>query len=79
MHLDVDALPGSYQGQVVFEHFQFLLSVNSSCMEGPPVTIDWAHDPSTQFFFDVNTFERMRGDRRVLRELLLPKDVRERT
>lgn len=47
-------------------------------MEGPPITIDWAHDPKTQFVLDINTFERMRGDRRDSGQLILPKAVREK-
>lgn len=51
---------------------------NPSCLEGPPISIDWAHDPSTQFILDVNTFERMRGIRRRSDELVLSRSAREK-
>jgi hypothetical protein len=47
-------------------------------MEGPPLSIDWSYDPRTQFVLDINTFERLRGERRQSLDLLLPKHVRER-
>jgi hypothetical protein len=51
---------------------------NPSCTDGPPVTIDWAFDPDTQFVLDVNTFEDMRGARRVNKQMLMPRSVREK-
>lgn len=51
---------------------------NPSCIEGPPVTIDWAHDPNTQFVLDINTFERMRGRRRAMNQLIISKISREK-
>lgn len=58
--------------------YPVVLGDNPSVLEGPPITIDWGHDPSTEFVLDVNTFERMRGNRRTSAELVLPKNVRER-
>lgn len=51
---------------------------NPSCTDGPPVTLDWAFDPTTQFVLDLNTFEEMRGPRRVHKEMLMPRSVREK-
>jgi hypothetical protein len=51
---------------------------NPSCADGPPVTIDWAFDPTTQFVLDVTTFENMRGVRRINKELVMPRSVREK-
>merc|ERR1712137_1376688 len=47
-------------------------------MDGPPVTIDWGFDPTTQFTLDISTFERMRGRRRSANQLVMPREVRER-
>lgn len=58
--------------------YPVVLGDNPSVLEGPPITIDWAHDPSTEFVLDINTFERMRGNRRTSAELVLPRHVRER-
>ena len=51
---------------------------NPSCSDGPPVTIDWAFDPKTQFVLDVDTFESMRGARRINKQLLIPRSAREK-
>ncbi|KAI2497489.1 hypothetical protein MHU86_16991 [Fragilaria crotonensis] len=58
--------------------YPMILGDNPSCLEGPPISIDWAHDPSTQFILDVNTFERMRGIRRRSDELVLSRSAREK-
>ena len=58
--------------------FPMILGDNPSCVEGPPVTIDWGFDPDTHFILDVATFERMRGRRRNTCDLVVPKHVRER-
>ena len=58
--------------------YPIVIGDNPSVKEGPPITIDWAFDPTTQFVLDVNTFENMRGNRRVSNQLVLPKEVREK-
>jgi hypothetical protein len=58
--------------------YPIVIGDNPSVKEGPPITIDWAHDPSTQFVLDVNTFEHMRGTRRISSQLVLPKEIREK-
>ena len=57
--------------------YPVVLGDNPSVTEGPPITIDWGHDPSTKFVLDVNSFERMRGNRRPACDLVLPRSVRE--
>lgn len=60
------------------KEFPMILGDNPSCTDGPPVTIDWAYDPKTQFVLDVDTFESMRGVRRINKQLILPRSVREK-
>ena len=55
-----------------------ILGDNPSCADGPPITIDWAFDPNTQFVLDVSTFEQMRGQRRPATHLVVPRHVREK-
>ena len=57
--------------------YPFILGDNPSCLDGPPLTIDWGHDPNTEFMLDIDTFERMRGQRRNVHELVVPKRVRQ--
>jgi len=57
--------------------YPVVLGDNPSVTEGPPITIDWGYDPSTKFVLDINSFERMRGNRRPACDLVLPRSVRE--
>lgn len=59
--------------------YPMILGDNPSCVDGPPVTLDWAHDPHTMFVLDVNTFERMRGERRPMSQMVISRTVREKT
>jgi hypothetical protein len=71
---------------MIYDSTRFLFSFSSnnsgdnpSCVDGPPVTLDWAHDPHTMFVLDVNTFERMRGERRPMSQMVISRTVREKT
>jgi len=59
--------------------YPMVLGDNPSCCEGPPVTLDWAHDPKTMFILDVDTFEKLRGERRPTSQMILSRSVRERS
>ena len=63
--------------EVEFREYGIILGDNPSCSHGPPIALGW--DLMNSFSLPLDEFERISSDkRRSLKELLLPRHVRER-
>lgn len=62
--------------QITIREYPIMLGDNPGGTTGPPLTIDWQHDPSTEVTVGVDEYEETRPARRLYLEMAIPASER---